>query len=256
MEDIHISLTQLNYDEVTKEIMSIETLLTNNTRSIPEDNGSKNQFQLITLQAMNNNILKITEERFNSNNTIINDFKNMLVKILENLSINYKKDFEIIQQKIFNASPHQLIEKKLQDLMNKLLQIDSAQEAELTYLKELVNCKNMEARNKSQNISKNDLLTQSMEKIKETNEISKKQLVEVLKSEKEFKRIQEEGNKLLNKLIEQKDNIFMPQNQNFSTFLNDKTALIMDTSSKLAKGIVSTQLEIKNTQKELLNQIH
>jgi hypothetical protein len=47
----------------------------------------------------------------------------------------------------------------------------------------------------------------------------------------------------------------MSQNQNFSAILNDKTTLINDTSIELAKGIVSTQLEIKNTQRELLSQI-
>jgi hypothetical protein len=154
MEGIQIFLTQLNYDEVTKEIISIKTILTNNIKSILEDNESKNQSQLITIQAMNNNILKMTEEKFNWNNTTLTDLKNMLVKILEKPSINYKRDFETIQQKIFNASPHQLSEKKSQDLTNKLLQIDNAQEAELIYHKELVNYKNMEARNKSQKTSK------------------------------------------------------------------------------------------------------
>jgi hypothetical protein len=131
---------------------------------------------------MNSNILKITEEGFSSNNANFIDLKNMLVKILEKPHINYKRDFETIQQKIFNPSPHQLIEKKSQDLMNKLLQIDSAQEAEHIYLKELVNYKNMEARNKSQKTNENNLLTQSMEKIKETNENEEKQLEEVLKT--------------------------------------------------------------------------
>jgi hypothetical protein len=43
MESIQVLLTQLNYDKVIKEVMSIKIMLTNNTKCILEDSKSNNQ---------------------------------------------------------------------------------------------------------------------------------------------------------------------------------------------------------------------
>jgi predicted transcriptional regulator with HTH domain len=67
-----------------------------------------------------------------------------IIKLSEKPTINYKKDFESILHRISTTVPHKLIESNTAELMIKLTKLEENHEAELIYLKELINAKNLE----------------------------------------------------------------------------------------------------------------
>jgi hypothetical protein len=127
-----------------KDIFPIKNLITTNANKILKYTEERNNRMEELLMESIVNLHKTIEEKQNQNKIWEDNMEKSISQILSKPTLNYKKDFEKIANKIMTCSPHKLIDTSTKEIMGKLTKTDENQNATLTYLKEIINQKNQE----------------------------------------------------------------------------------------------------------------